>query len=69
VWARHGSLAFGCPKTEITADSEAWLELWWTWRQTGRACSPEWTAKDMDALALLEQEWRRLSDEAKRGTD
>lgn len=56
-----------CPKNVISADSVAWLEMWATWRHTAKAIAPGWSAKDMDALAVLEQEWGRMQDEA-RGT-
>jgi hypothetical protein len=57
-------VAKSCPKTVITADSVAWLEQWAVWRQTGKHTPPAWGAKDLDAMACLEQEWERMSDEA-----
>lgn len=59
VWARRGAASAACPKTAITADSVAWLELWGTWRQCGKGVEGWMSAKDLDAMALLESEWER----------
>lgn len=69
VWARHGSVAHRCPKTEITAESVAWLDQWAVWRLAGRGSLSDWSAKDLEAMAFLEQEWERMSDEARRAGD
>jgi hypothetical protein len=65
VWAGFGSVSMRCPKNVITAESVAWLEMWNTWRHAGKAAARNWSAKDMDAMAALEQEWERMQDEAR----
>lgn len=69
VWARYGSATNRCPKTVITADSVAWLDQWAIWRQTGRGVSAEWSAKDLEAMAVLEQAWERMQHEARWAGD
>lgn len=66
IWARGGAIAYRCPKTEITADSVAWLEMWAVWKRLGRALVDGMSAKDLEAVAALEQEWERMRDEAGR---
>ncbi len=69
VWARHGVIANECPKTAIQAESVAWLEQWAVWRQSGRFTPADWSAKDLEAMAVLEQAWERMQDEARRSED
>lgn len=59
VWARGGAVATECPKTAITAASEAWLEMFAAWRGTGLIDAAELTARDVEALAILKREWER----------
>lgn len=66
MWAGYGSAAKRCPKTVITPDSVAWLEMWAVWRHTGKGPEPVWSAKDLEAMAALEQAWERMQDEARR---
>ncbi len=65
VWARYGTIADQCPKTAVTADSVAWMEQWAVWRQSGRFPHSDWGAKDLEAMAVLEQAWERMQDEAR----
>lgn len=53
----------------IRGESVAWLELWAVWRQCGRAVPETWSAKDLEAMAVLEREWERMQDEARRLRD
>ncbi|MGQ9917995.1 MAG: hypothetical protein ACUVS7_11305 [Bryobacteraceae bacterium] len=55
-----------CPKTVITPDSVAWLEMWAVWRYTGRGAGADWSAKDLEAMAVVEQAWEAMQDEARR---
>ncbi len=66
IWARGGSVAYRCPKSEITADSVAWLEMWAVWKHVGHVAMQGVSAKDLEAVAALEQEWERMRDEAGR---
>lgn len=66
IWVGRGSSASRCPKTVITADSVAWLEMWTGWRLAGRAPEACWSAKDLEAMGTLENEWERMLDEERR---
>ena len=59
VWARGGAAAMECPKTAITPDSAAWLEMFSAWRGTGLIDAESLTAKDLEALATLKREWEK----------
>lgn len=59
VWARGGAVATECPKTAITAASEAWLEMFAAWRGTGLIDVASLSAKDLEALATLKREWEK----------
>ncbi|MBI4893438.1 MAG: hypothetical protein HY821_22645 [Acidobacteria bacterium] len=59
VWARGGAATAECPRSAITAQSAAWLELFAAWKWTGLAGEAELTARDVDALAILNREWER----------
>jgi hypothetical protein len=61
VWARKGVAAMRCPRSEITAASEAWLELWAAWRHTGGV--GELSARDADAMAVLTLEMEKEKHE------
>ncbi|MCS7042141.1 MAG: hypothetical protein NZR01_05060 [Bryobacteraceae bacterium] len=47
----------------------AWLELWVTWRECGKPLTGHWSAKDLEAMAVLEREWERMQDEERRLRD
>lgn len=53
-----------CPRSEISAESEAWLELWAVWRHTRSA--GEMSARDAEALALLNAEMEKEAHELER---
>jgi hypothetical protein len=59
VWARGGAVAMECPKTAITAESEAWVEMFAAWRGTGLIDVATLTARDHEALATLKREWEK----------
>ncbi len=59
VWARGGAASAECPKTAITPDSEAWLEMFAAWRGTGLMDAESLTARDLEALATLKREWEK----------
>jgi len=64
VWARRGAAATRCPRSEITAASEAWLELWAVRRHAGGA--GELTARDADAMAVLTLELEKERHESEK---
>ncbi|HNY39437.1 MAG TPA: hypothetical protein PKJ41_03550 [Bryobacteraceae bacterium] len=64
VWARKGVMSEGCPRSAISAASEAWLELWAAWRHTRGA--EEMEARDVEALALLSAEMEKETHELDR---
>lgn len=64
VWARKGVMSERCPRSEISAASEAWLELWAAWRHTRGAVEME--ARDAEAMALLSAEMEKETHELNR---
>lgn len=64
VWARKGVLSERCPRSEISAESEAWLEWWAVWRHT--RSGGELSARDAEALALLNAEMEKETHELER---
>lgn len=64
VWARKGAISERCPRSEISAESEAWLELWAVWRHTRVAGEME--ARDAEAMALLSAEMEKETHELDR---
>jgi hypothetical protein len=70
VWARGPVFTERCPRTEITAASQSWLELFAVWKRLGNEVPMSLPAKDAEALALLEEEWEKeRDDEARRKRD
>ncbi len=64
VWAR-GGLALGtCPKSYITAESEALLEHFLARRRIGGARAEELSAREVEAFVVLEE---ALAQERKHG--
>lgn len=61
MWARKDVMAERCPRSEISAASEAWLELWAAWRYTRPA--EELNARDAEAMALLSAEMKKETQE------
>ena len=56
VWARKYVATDQCPKSEVSAQSLAWIEQYYVWRKLG-ACYPEpLAAKEVEAFLVLEQE-------------
>jgi hypothetical protein len=61
VWARKSVVAERCPRSEISASSDAWLEMWAAWRYTRGA--EELSARDVEAMALLSAEMEKEAQE------
>jgi hypothetical protein len=49
-----------CPKSIINEESNRFLEMFATWKLQPAADLHRWPARDVDALLLLENEWRSL---------
>ena len=64
VWARKGVATESCPRSEISAASEAWLEMWAVWRHVRSA--GEMCARDAEAMALLNAEMEKETHELDR---
>jgi hypothetical protein len=61
VWSGGGQVAAQCP-VSTSAGVSAWIELYALWRSGVARCDGGWSAKDVEALAVLEEEARRRSD-------
>lgn len=59
VWARGPVMTEACPRTEITAGSQAWLEMFAVWKRLGGGDLWTLAAKDAEAMAVLEEEWEK----------
>jgi len=66
VWARGDVMSYECPKSAITAESLAWLEMFGGYRVFGGQAMGEWTAKDAEAMAVLQLEWEKVRNEQRR---
>ncbi len=66
VWIRKRASTTRCPRTEITPESQAWLEEYFAWKLLGGAKWDEMSARQVDAFCTLENELRM---EARDGED
>lgn len=48
-----------CPKSYMSAESEALVEEFLVWRRLGGICLADLTARQVDAFVILEAEARR----------
>ena len=62
VWARRRVAADRCPKSEITAQSLEWLEKYYAWKRLGASYPERMTARDVEAVLLLQQEMEQESN-------
>jgi hypothetical protein len=53
VWARGGVAVTRCPRSLVTAESEALLEEFLVWKRVGAALG-ELTARQVEAFVVLE---------------
>jgi hypothetical protein len=58
VWSRGGAFSEECPKSLVTPESIALLEGFYARKAWGGSRCDEMTAREADACALLEAEWR-----------
>lgn len=60
VWARRSAVCFACPRSIITGDSEAVLQLFESVVWAGLPANwPEMDARTIDAMMLLHGEFRK----------
>lgn len=55
VWARNGAAAEECPTSLVTPASIEFVERFFAWKTVGLT---ELTAREAEAFAVLEREWR-----------
>lgn len=67
VWARGPVVTEECPRTAVTAASLAWLEMFAVWKRLGGSGQGEWSAKDAEAMAVLDEEWEKERSNATQG--
>lgn len=48
-----------CPRSEVSAESHAWIELYAAWKRLGGGDPWSLAAKDAEALMVLEEEWQK----------
>ena len=65
VWASGDVVSHECPRSAITAASVAWLEMFGGYRVLGGQAMSEWTAKDAEAMALLQEELEKVRNESR----
>ncbi len=62
VWARGRASTDECPKSAVSAQSLEWIERFLTWKFSAKFAGGgelwDWTARDADAVLILEREWR-----------
>ncbi len=66
VWARKDVMLFTCPKSYVTAESEALVEEFFVRRRVGAMNMPELSARQVEAFAILE---KALNSEIKDGQE
>ena len=59
IWGRHGVSTRQCPKSVVSAESLVFLEEFNIWKRFGCSDTRRMNARVADAIALLEDEWRR----------
>jgi hypothetical protein len=57
VWARGKLISRECPKSVISAQSLAFLEMFQIWRSLGKGCDTAMNAREAEAIELLEREY------------
>jgi hypothetical protein len=64
VWARRAVALATCPKSYLTAESEALLEHFWVAKRAGSARVEEWGARQAEAFLILDG---ALAEEKRHG--
>lgn len=68
VWGRGGLLVWRCPRSFVTAESEVLLEDFLSRRRLGRFDIRELSAREVDAFAILEHEFRQERQNGQQNT-
>ncbi len=68
VWARKAISLERCPKSYISAESEAFVEEFLVWRRMGGARPWEMTARQVDAFVVLTKALAEVMSERQHAT-
>jgi hypothetical protein len=58
VWARGRVATEECPRSLVTPESIAFVELFFTWKQVGNGHWPDLSAREFDGFLAMEEELR-----------
>jgi hypothetical protein len=65
VWARSTVVSHCCPRSYVTPQSLAWLELFWMWKLSGGGDYLNMPARQAEAFCVLETEWLKENRQLK----
>jgi hypothetical protein len=68
VWARSGIALTRCPRSTITAESEARVEEFLVWKRVGAAALGELSARQVETFVVLENAMERERRNGERHT-
>jgi hypothetical protein len=68
VWARGGVAVGRCPRSTVTAGSEALVEEFFVWKRLGAAAIGELSARQVEAFVVLENAMEREKRNGERRT-
>lgn len=68
VWARGGVAVTRCPRSTVTAESEALVEEFFVWKCVGAAAAAELSARQVEAFVVLENAMERERRNGERHT-
>ena len=66
VWARGQVGSTECPVSYITAESTVWIERFHLWRVSSKPDLMELPSKEGEAIAVLDNEWRKEINETSK---
>jgi hypothetical protein len=67
VWARNNAATTVCPKSFVTAQSMAWLEVYLVRRKLGQKGIDGLGAREVEAFLILEHELAELDNRPNNG--
>ncbi len=62
MWARRGVATAVCPKSYISGESAAWVEMFAAYKQLGFPDVRTMGAREAEAMLILQQEYGREAD-------
>jgi hypothetical protein len=68
VWARGGVAVTRCPRSTVTAASEAMVEEFLVWKRVGAAAVGELSARQVEAFVVLENAMEQEKRNGERRT-